>query len=71
MKYYVLVVMTIMVSAVTVFAGALNVSGLRCEYMNDPLGVDNSVPQLSWKLTGSGQGRSQTSDGHSRKNTHP
>ncbi|MCK5565578.1 MAG: hypothetical protein KAJ07_10065 [Planctomycetes bacterium] len=25
-------------------------SDLRCEYMNNPLGIDNSMPQLSWKL---------------------
>jgi len=60
MKYYVLVFMTITLSAVTVFAGALNVSELRCEYMDNPLGIDNSAPQLSWKITGTGQGRSQT-----------
>ena len=26
------------------------VSGLRCEYLKDPLGIDVGRPRLSWKL---------------------
>lgn len=31
-------------------AGAMGISNLRCEYMTDPLGIDNSNPELSWFL---------------------
>ncbi|MFD0796572.1 family 78 glycoside hydrolase catalytic domain [Maribacter chungangensis] len=28
----------------------INVTDLRCEYRNNPLGIDNTQPRLSWKL---------------------
>jgi alpha-L-rhamnosidase len=35
---------------------SLNVSGLRCEYQQDPLGVDTPHPQLGWRLESIGPG---------------
>ena len=35
-------------------------SDLRCEYMDNPLGIDNSMPQLSWKLQSGQRDQSQT-----------
>ena len=29
---------------------SLNISALRCEYQQDPVGVDTSHPQLGWQL---------------------
>lgn len=29
-------------------------SGVKCENMVDPLGIDNVTPHLSWKLKGDG-----------------
>jgi len=34
-----------------VFARAVNVVDLRCEYEKSPLGVDTKYPKFSWKLT--------------------
>jgi len=33
---------------------AVEVAGLRCEYLEDPLGIDVAKPRLSWKLQVSG-----------------
>jgi len=38
----------------------VKISSLRCEYMENPLGIDNKSPQLSWKLTSSGKDQTQT-----------
>ena len=29
-------------------AGAIAVDNLRCEYLTDPLGIDQATPRLSW-----------------------
>jgi alpha-L-rhamnosidase len=39
---------------------AVEVQNLRCEYLEDPLGIDVAKPRLSWKLQVSGL-RSQPS----------
>lgn len=36
------------------------VTDLRCEYVQNPLGVDVAIPNLSWKLTDSARGQRQT-----------
>jgi len=41
-------------------AAALNVSGLRCEERDNPVGMDIVQPQLSWVLTSSQRGERQT-----------
>ena len=33
---------------------------LRCEYMEDPLGVDTAEPRFAWVLEHSGRGETQT-----------
>ncbi len=38
----------------------LTAAGLRCEYRNDPLGIDASQPRLSWIVTSTGRGQKQT-----------
>ena len=38
----------------------IEVSSLRCEYMDNPLGIDNSSPQLSWKLKSKVNNQRQT-----------
>src|SRR5437763_1679211 len=35
-------------------------SGLRCEYMVNPLGIETQRPRLSWQLTDSRRGARQT-----------
>ncbi|MBP1767797.1 MAG: alpha-L-rhamnosidase, partial [Candidatus Aminicenantes bacterium] len=42
-------------------AGPQPPSGLRCEYLVDPLGVDIAAPRLSWILEHSERGQGQTS----------
>jgi alpha-L-rhamnosidase len=38
----------------------LSVSGLKCEYRVDPLGIDRSQPRLSWVLESKERGEKQT-----------
>ena len=38
--------------------GAMKVTNLRCEYMDNPLGIDNPKPQLSWVLPSDQNGQS-------------
>jgi len=40
-------------------AGALDLIDLRCEYRQNPLGIDASQPRLSWKLRSDGRGVTQ------------
>jgi alpha-L-rhamnosidase len=35
------------------------ITGLRCEYLVDPLGLDERTPRLSWQLAGSARGLRQ------------
>ena len=42
------------------FAAALDVDGLRCEYRENPLGIDAEAPRLSWLLRGAGRHQRQT-----------
>ena len=39
---------------------SMEVSSLRCEYMDNPLGIDNVRPQLSWRLESGQRDQSQT-----------
>ena len=41
-------------------AFALSVDSLRCEYLNDPAGIDETLPRLSWKLKSELRGERQT-----------
>jgi len=41
-------------------SGSLGVSELRCEYMQDPVGVDAPRPQLGWRLESSSGGVRQS-----------
>ena len=40
--------------------GSVHVSNLRCEYLREPLGVDEARPRLSWILQGTKRGERQT-----------
>lgn len=42
----------------TIFA-KVELSDLRCEYRIDPLGIDNTIPRLSWKITDATKTRGQ------------
>ena len=33
-----------------VAAGGVTVGSLRCEYLENPLGIDATAPRLSWKI---------------------
>jgi len=39
---------------------AMTAKNLRCEYLNDPAGIDEAKPRLSWVLTASHRGKVQT-----------
>jgi len=41
------------------YAGSVEATALRCEYLNNPLGIDSSVPRLSWQLRDAKQTRGQ------------
>ena len=38
----------------------LSASQLRCEYLTDPVGIDETRPRLSWLVTGEGRARRQS-----------
>ncbi|MFC1537773.1 family 78 glycoside hydrolase catalytic domain, partial [Gemmatimonadota bacterium] len=38
----------------------MQVSGLRCEYLANPLGIDETSPRLSWRLESDQRGQKQT-----------
>ena len=66
----------LLVQAMTISGTALNIGGLeltlpclstdvrvmdlRCEYLDDPLGIDVRQPRLSWRLQAQRQGQKQT-----------
>lgn len=37
----------------------IEVVDLKCEYLNDPLGIDANIPRLSWKIKATGNNISQ------------
>ena len=39
----------------------LNPANLKCEYLTEPLGIDNSTPQFSWEFSGSARNQFQRS----------
>ena len=38
----------------------MNVVALRCEYLQDPLGIDETQPRLSWRVESDQRGQKQT-----------
>jgi alpha-L-rhamnosidase len=40
--------------------GMLNLADLRCEYLENPLGIDVPSPRLSWIVRGTGRGQRQS-----------
>lgn len=46
--------------SVAVEDATLAVSGLRCEYLENPLGIDVAKPRLSWRLHSPARNRAQT-----------
>lgn len=65
MKFNLLICLLFMVLLITACQTkrvGLNPKDLRCEYLTNPLGIDNANPRLSWKLEGerSVRGQEQT-----------
>ena len=55
--------LSVVATLVFVSAALADVSapvGLRCEYLTDPLGIDNATPRLSWKIKNDTRGATQT-----------
>src|SRR5262249_33183056 len=51
---------SLILSAPAYAAGSLKVSGLKCEYRTNPLGLDAKQPRLSWLLDSNKRGQRQT-----------
>lgn len=51
LKTYLGVVMFLLMSSCSSSDTKVTVIDLKCEYRNNPLGIDNQSPRLSWKLT--------------------
>ncbi|MBW8016695.1 MAG: Bacterial alpha-L-rhamnosidase [Planctomycetes bacterium] len=49
-KSFMLLFGCIVLLTASVYAGGIQVDYLRCDYMGDPLGIDNQNPTLSWTL---------------------
>jgi alpha-L-rhamnosidase len=53
--------LAIMLLTITAAAQELVVRELTCDHKNNPVGIDNRKPRLSWKIYGSGNSIMQTS----------
>ncbi len=51
-KANILLVVALVLSFSACKPTAVRVNDLRCEYREDPLGIDNTAPRLSWKIVG-------------------
>ncbi len=51
---------SLVVCIVAAGAAALTPTGLRCEYLADPVGIDSGRPRLSWVLESADRGQAQT-----------
>lgn len=61
MKYYCLLFSFLWGLVVSVSGQErISVCNLRCEYLEDPVAVENEKPLLSWQLQSSGQAKKQT-----------
>ncbi|MCD7852133.1 MAG: family 78 glycoside hydrolase catalytic domain [Parabacteroides sp.] len=61
MKYYCLLLSFLLGFVASVSGqGRISVCNLRCEYIEDPIAVENEMPLLSWQLRSAGQAKSQT-----------
>ena len=47
-------------TAATCFAGNLTPTMLRCEYLDNPIGMDELQPRLSWQVQSDQRGQSQS-----------
>src|SRR5580704_10102169 len=56
----VLVLLISLVPITTLFAASLRVDRLRCEYLQNPIGIDTPQPRLSWILKSEIRGEKQT-----------
>ena len=54
------IVLALFSAAVTVAHASVSVGDLRCEYLRNPLGIDEPRPRLSWVLTSNDRGEKQT-----------
>ena len=61
MNYFYLLLSFLLGSVVSVSGQErIAVCNLRCEYLEDPVAIENGKPLLSWQLQSSGQAKSQT-----------
>ena len=56
---YCLLVLLLILGACSGTNDKTQITGLRCEYMDEALGIDNSAPRFSWRFTGNEQGFKQ------------
>lgn len=55
-------IITLLLASVgtTLHAGDLKLQSLRCEYLENPLGIDTPAPRLNWQLDSKERGQRQT-----------
>jgi len=52
--------MVFLSDAVSAFAAGVSPVGLRCEYLSNPTGIDETQPRLSWRVESTQRGQKQT-----------
>ncbi len=57
---FLLIVIALSLSCATEQSPPLQVTNLKCEYLQNPLGLDMPHPRLSWQLAGEGRNRMQS-----------
>ncbi len=55
-----LAALSLLLASAVCGAAAVSVTDLRCEYLQDPLGIDVARPRLSWVLSANGRGARQS-----------
>jgi alpha-L-rhamnosidase len=56
MKHKILIVAVLVLIPWSAFAGGLTPERLRCEYLDNPLGIDFTEPRLGWELRATDEG---------------
>ena len=54
------ILLAVLCTSAALGAPALQVDDLRCEYLHEPLGIDEPQPRLSWTLKSQQRGQRQT-----------
>lgn len=59
-RFYIFLLLTVMCDSFIACEPVVEVYGLRCESLEDPLAIDNVRPHFSWRLNSTEEGTSMS-----------